>query len=156
MFPRRTNALAISLMLIAYGAAQGQGKRSDAVVKVAAKSSTPDSDGKQIVTVTLTIEKGWHIIANPPGDDELKTYQTVVSVTAKQKLKDVKIEYPRGKKVTCNRLKVVYRVYDDTVKIKAVVYRCKGDTGPLEASVTMQAFTDLVGYPQATVKVPVE
>jgi hypothetical protein len=62
-------------------------------------------------------------------------------VTAKKKLHDVKIEYPPGKKIACDRLKIVYRVYDDTVKIKAEVHRSKGDTGPLEVSVTMQAFT---------------
>src|SRR5262249_33401290 len=54
-------------------AAQGGAKRSDSVVKVTAKAEPekPGADGKQVVIVTLIIDKGWHLYANPVGPEDL-------------------------------------------------------------------------------------
>jgi DsbC/DsbD-like thiol-disulfide interchange protein len=133
-----------------------QGKKSDAVVKVTAKGGKVDGDGKQIVTVTAQIDKGWHIYANPVGDDSLKPVQTVVTVTGKEKLQDVKLDYPTGKVVKDADLKIEYKVYEGKVEIAAHVQRAKGDTGPLEVSVKIQACSDKNCLLPATVKVPVE
>ena len=45
--------------LSADGKAQTGAKKSDSVVKVAASADKPDADGKQSVTITLVIDKGW-------------------------------------------------------------------------------------------------
>ena len=41
--------------------------KSDSVVKATAAAAKPDADGKQTVTLTLAIDKGWHLYANPVG-----------------------------------------------------------------------------------------
>jgi DsbC/DsbD-like thiol-disulfide interchange protein len=133
-----------------------QGKKSDAVVKVTAKGGKVDGDGKQTVTITAQIDKGWHIYANPVGEDSLKPVQTVVTVTGKEKLQDVKLDYPTGKVVKDADLKIEYKVYEGKVEIAAHVQRAKGDTGPLEVSVKIQACSDKNCLLPATVKVPVE
>jgi len=133
-----------------------QAKKSDSVVKVTAKGGKADADGKQTVTVTIHIEKGWHIYANPVGDDSLKPVQTVLTVTGKEKPQDVKVEYPAGKTIKDADLKIEYKTYEDKVEIKALVQRAKGDNGPLEASVKIQACGDKNCLLPATVKVPVE
>jgi len=135
-----------------------RGEKSDAVVKLTAKGSKPDGDGKQTVTITAQIDEGWHIYANPVGEDSLKPAQTVVTVTGKEKLQDVKVEYPEGKLVKEAELKMEYRVYEGKVEIKAQVQRARGDAGPLEVSVKLMACNDKkkTCLLPATVKVAVE
>jgi DsbC/DsbD-like thiol-disulfide interchange protein len=135
---------------------RAQAKKSDSVVKVTAKGDKADADGKQTVTITVQIDKGWHIYANPVGDDMLKPVQTVVTISGKEKPQDVKVEYPAGKTVKDADLKIEYKTYEDKVEIKAQVQRAKGDSGPLEVSVKVQACTDKTCLLPATVKVAVE
>jgi len=131
------------------------GTKSDREVKVTATADKPGDDGKQTVTVTLQINKGWHVYANPVGNDDFATAATTVTVMAKEKPEDVKIDYPAGKLL---KDKVVgdYKVYEDKVEIKAVVKRAKGDTSPLEVSVKIQACNDKTCLLPATVKVPIK
>src|SRR5262245_53173663 len=128
----------------------GQGKRSDSVVKVAATADKPDADGKQIVTVTLTMEGKWHTSANPVENDMLLSAQTTISITGKEKPQDVKVEYPPGK-VVKDKTVGDYKVYEDKVAIKATVKRAKGDTGPLDVSVKFMACDDKTCLLPATV-----
>jgi uncharacterized protein YyaL (SSP411 family) len=118
----------------------GGPKKSDAVVKVTAKAepAKPGADGKQTVTITLEIDKGWHIYANPPGLDDLASSQTEVSISSEKKLKDVKIEYPEGKEVKDSVIGN-YKVYDDEVSIKATIERTAADSGALEVTMKFQA-----------------
>lgn len=123
--------------------AQDGPTRSDAVVKIVAKSSPekPGADGKQEVTVTMTIDKGWHLYANPPGQEDFVTSQTVMNVEAKQPVKDVKVTYPEGKEIidpTLGR----YRVYEDKVVLKATLQRTAGDSSPLELKLRFQSCND--------------
>jgi DsbC/DsbD-like thiol-disulfide interchange protein len=120
------------------GAAHAQLKKSDTVVKAEAKADKIAADGSQVVTVTLTIDKDWHLYANPVGNEDLMDNQVTVSVSSKNKLQDVKVEYPAG---TLVKDKTVgdYKTYEGTVTIKATVRRAKGDTEPLDVSVKMQA-----------------
>lgn len=149
-------AVVAALMVMLVGATvRGQGlKKSDAVVKVAASADKPDADGKQTVTITLVHEGGWHTYANPVGLEDLASAQTSITISAKEKPEDVKVEYPAGKLV---KDKVVgdYKVYEDKVTIKAAVKRAKGDVSPLEVTVKFQACTDKQCLLPAAVKVTV-
>jgi uncharacterized protein len=161
--PRSLRTVVAALALVIAGSVASrlepellaQVKKSDAFVKVTAKGGKADSDGKQAVTITIQIEKGWHIYANPVGDDSLKPVQTVVTVTGKEKLQDVKVDYPAGKLVKEKDLDLEYRIYEGSVEIKAHVRRAKGDSGPLEVSARVHASGGCCVLP-ATVKVPVE
>jgi hypothetical protein len=136
----RVAAVVLALAALA-GTARAQLKKSDTVVKAEAKADPVGADGKQLVTITLTIDKGWHLYANPVGNADLADSQTAVSVSSKNKLQDVKVEYPEGKLV---KDKVVgdYKTYEGKVTIKATVSRAKGDTEPLEVAVKVQACSE--------------
>lgn len=161
--PHSYSFLARWIVVVAVGAlwalsvevSDAAGKKSDAVVKIAAKADKPDGDGKQIVTVTLTMEKGWHTYANPVGNEDLVGAQTVLTVAAKEKLVDLKIDYPAG---TLVKDKTVgdYKVYEDKVEVKITLKRAKGDTSPLELTAKFQACDDKNCLLPATVKIPVE
>jgi hypothetical protein len=133
----RIATLALAFTALA-GTAHAQLKKSDTVVKAEAKADKIADDGKQLVTITLTIDKGWHLYANPVGNEDLSENQVVVSLKSKNKLKDVTIDYPEG---TLHKDKAVgdYKIYEGTVKIKATVQRAKGDTEPLDVTVKVQA-----------------
>jgi uncharacterized protein YyaL (SSP411 family) len=117
-------------------------KKSDSVVKVTATAAPekPGSDGKQVVTVTLLIEKGWHIYAHPPELEDLIPVQTSVSITAKTKPEEVKVEYPKGK-VVQDPILGKYRIYEGKVEIKATVRRAPNASEPLEVTVKFQSCT---------------
>jgi uncharacterized protein len=134
--------------------AQGANK-SDAMVKVSAKAGKAAADGTQEVTVTLDVADGWHIYANPPGLEDLAAVQTTVTVTGTPKPESVKVTYPEAK-VIDDKVLGKYRVYEGKVVVKAAVKRAKGDTGPLEVSVKLQACNDRTCLLPATVKVTVE
>lgn len=136
------------------GPACAQAKKSDSVVKVSAAAGKADADGKQVVTVTLTMDKGWHTYANPVGLDDLKAAQTVVTVAGKEKLQEMKVDYPPGRLIK-DKIVGDYKVYDDKVEIKTTIKRTKGDTGPLEATVKFQACTETTCLLPAIVKVKV-
>src|SRR5262249_2039279 len=59
--------------------------RSDSVVKVSVRAAPekPGPDGKQLLTITLAIEKDWHIYANPVGNEQFENAQTTVAVAGK-------------------------------------------------------------------------
>jgi DsbC/DsbD-like thiol-disulfide interchange protein len=132
-------------------AAQGPSK-SDKVVKVTVKADPdkPGADGQQVVTVTMVVDKGWHIYANPVGQKDLESAATVVKVGAKIP-PVLKVEYPKGKTVK-DKVLGDYNVYEDKVAIKATVKRAEGDKGPLEVGVTFQACNDKSCLLPATVK----
>jgi hypothetical protein len=139
-------------VLVPSSGALAQAKKSDGVVKVEVASDKP-VDGKQVVTITLHIEKPYHIYANPVGsdDDTFKEAATQVLITGKTKPDDVKIEFPAGKVVKDKDLGD-YKVWEDKVVIQATVLRAKGDTGPLQLTLKLQACTDKTCLPPATIK----
>jgi len=129
-------------------------KKSDSVVKAKAQAEKVDKDGKQSVKVTLTVDNGWHIYANPVGNPDQESAATTVTITGKTNPKDVKVEYPKGKLVK-DMLVGNYIVYEGEVVIKAVVERAKGDTGPLEVSVKLQSCNESTCLLPATIKLSV-
>jgi uncharacterized protein YyaL (SSP411 family) len=135
---------------VAQPPADGGPKKSDSVVKttVAAEKS---AGGKQTVTITLIVDKDWHIYANPVGNADQESSATTVVVSANGKPVSAKIDYPKGKLIK-DPLVGDYNIYDGKIEIKAIVDRAAGDTGPLEISVKLQACNDSTCLQPATVK----
>ncbi len=136
------SALTLAVLLLGEaGTAAAQAKKPDSVVKVEAKADgKPDASGHQTLTITLDVEKGWHVYANPVENEDLASVQTVVSIASKAKLDDVKITYPAGKPYGKGDEK--HKIYEGKVTIKAQVKRAAGDTGPLEVSIKLQSCND--------------
>lgn len=128
--------------------AQG-GNDSAEVVKITAKAEKPDADGKQAVTITINIDKPWHIYANPVELDTLASVQTNVKVLSK--VEDAKFTYPAGILVKDDTVGN-YRKYEGTITIKGTVRRARGDTSPLEMSMKIQACDDAKCRLPSTVK----
>jgi hypothetical protein len=103
----------------------------------------------------MTIDQPWHLYANPVGLEDLADAQTTVTVSAKTKPEQVKIEYPPGKEMK-DTVVGNYKVWEDKVIIKAHVRRAKDDSGPLELTVKFQACNDKTCLLPATIKVPVQ
>jgi len=133
------------------------GAKQKSFTKVSATATKPDADGKQVVTVTMTIEGPWYAYANPVGLEDLEGAQTTVTIASKTgKLEDVKIEYPPGK-LKKDAVVGSYKIYEDKVAIKGTVRRAKGDTGPLNVTVKyMNCNPKGVCLPPETVKLTVD
>ena len=146
---------ALALLLTAAGPAPAQGgpKKSADVVKAEAKAGKPAADGSRTVTIALTIEKGWHLYANPVGFEDLAPNQTTVTFTGANKPDDVKIDYPPGKSVKDKVLMAEYRTYEDKVTIKAKV---GAGSGPLEVSLKVQACDERRCLAPSTLKLEVK
>lgn len=90
-------AALLAVPLLALSALDAGGlKRSDAHVKVSADASKPNG-GKQTIKVTLNIDDGWYVYANPVENEDFDANKTTVKVLADGKEVDAKIDYPRGK-----------------------------------------------------------
>jgi DsbC/DsbD-like thiol-disulfide interchange protein len=150
----RFSALTLFACLTCLGAgspANAQAKKSDAVVKAEAKAGKENADGITPVHVSLTIDKGWHIYANPVGSEDFADNATTVTVAGGAKSEGV--EYPAGKVVNDKTLGP-YKVYEDNVKITAKVRRPAGG-GAIELSIKIQACNDSKCLVPATVKLTV-
>ncbi len=135
----------------ACGEARAQGKKSDAVVKVRAEAGRPGTDGVTPVHLTLAVDHGWHIYANPAGQEDLADSATAVTAAGGAKVEAV--EYPAGKLVKDKAIGD-YKVYEDRVTITAKVRRPAGG-GPIDLNVKFQACSDTRCLVPATVKVSV-
>jgi hypothetical protein len=146
--------LAAGLVLAVGQQAPAQGKKSDSVVKAKASADKPGSDGKQVVTIVLEIDPKFHLYANPVGNEDLASSQVVVTITGKAKPQSVKVDYPPGK---TKKDSVVgeYKIWEGKVTVKATVQRAKGDTGPLNVAVKVQACDEKKCLLPATIKLSV-
>jgi thiol:disulfide interchange protein len=131
-------------------------KKEESQVKFTA-TATPIKDGKQTVTIKMTINSGYYAYANPVKNETLEPAQTVVKITSAQKLEDVKVNYPEKQSKTKTTGAESYQIYEGTVEITADVTRAAGDTGPLEATVKFSV-CNVKGFclPPETVKLKVE
>ena len=145
-----TLLLATLLAGAAWQAGEAGVKKSDSKVKTEAKAG---ADGT--ITVNLVIDKGWHIYANPVGNEDLDGAKTVIEVKAGGKALKAKVEYPKG---IVHKDKVIgdYSIYEEKVSIPVRVERAAGDTSPLEISVKFQACDSKQCLLPATVKVTVK
>jgi thiol:disulfide interchange protein len=142
--------LALAAVLEAPALAQKGLITSDSVVKAEVKAAQPDADGKQSFIVTLDIEKGWHLYANPLPKD-FPGICVVVEVAGKSKPTALKVDYPPGKRVVDKDLGD-HHIYEGKVEIKGVATRAKGDSSPLEVHVLVQACSDKKCLQEATIK----
>jgi formylglycine-generating enzyme required for sulfatase activity len=109
-------------------------------VKLSAASTTPDADGNQTVTITLAIDKGWRILANPVENKNFVPWQTIASLKPTVKPVSLEIQYPHGKLFTDPLVpEAVCRYYDDKVEIRALLQRSPGDNGPIDVEVVFVA-----------------
>ena len=131
-------------------------KKSESKVKASATATKAGDDGKQTLTITLEIVKGWHIYANPVGDEDFKDNKTLVSVSAREKVV-ASVKYPEGKIriEDLGKEKVKIRVYEDKVTIEAIVTRTLGDTSPLQISIDVNACDDNNCLPKGVIKLTV-
>lgn len=115
----------------------GAGAKPDKKVKFSAATSRIDPDGNQVLSVTLEVEKGRYIYANPVGNPGLRGAQTDVKVSASVPLESVKVTYPPGAPRSDKDFGE-YKVYEGKVSIKVAVKRAAGDSGPLEVTLKLQ------------------
>lgn len=114
------------------------GKNADSRAKISVASTAPDESGKQLVTVTLDVKKGWHMYANPVDNEDLRGAQTVVKILG---AKDTNVLYPPGLPQSNNTFGS-HKVYEGRTNIKVVVVRPAGDNRPLEVEVKGQVCDD--------------
>jgi uncharacterized protein YyaL (SSP411 family) len=97
-------------------------KESSDVVKTALKLDEKTAKGDRSFTLTLTISPGWHIYANPVGDDTLLESQTEVTLTRGI----ATISYPKGKELT-DSSGAKYAIYEGTVTITGTIPAAKDE-----------------------------
>ncbi len=151
--PVRFTALAILAGLFLCSPAMAE-KTSAEVVKATATADKPDADGKQTVTITLVIDKPFHIYANPIDNKDMVREQTELKITAAKPAK-VAVNFPAGK-VQKDTVLGDYKIWEGTVTIKADVVRAAGDTGPLAIELTVNACTDKLCLQSGTIKLEVK
>ena len=128
-------ALIAGLALAAMATAHA-GEKSDAKIKATATAKKAGADGLQTVTITLEIDKGWYIYANPinANSDVFDGNQTRVAFTNKDKEKiKANVKYPAGKQKKDGKYE--FDVYQDRIVIQAEVQRKLGDTRTLQISI---------------------
>ena len=118
--------------------AGGKAVRIDSTSKVKATvTATPvGADGKQVVTLMLDIDKGWHLYANPTENKTTEPARTIVTVKAKNKL-TAQVQYPVGKVYV--HAGDTYKIYQGHVILPVQIQRPLGDTSPLEVIVNVSA-----------------
>jgi DsbC/DsbD-like thiol-disulfide interchange protein len=135
------------------GAGEKKFGKSDTKVKATATATKLDADGKQMVTITLQVEKGWYIYANPVDNEDYEGNRTIVAIKAGEKV-GAKIRYPDGKVRTDKTDKGVVRtnIYEGKTTIQVDVTRVKGDASPLQIAVDVNSCNGNVCLPKGTVK----
>lgn len=124
---------------------------SSAKVRVFASAGRINEAGKQTITITLMIDKGWHIYANPTRNEQYEGNRTEVKLRAVARSPKYDVEYPAGTFYT-GKYNLKCMVYQGSVNIIAVVQRSMGDASPLEIDITFSACDDDVCLPPATLR----
>jgi hypothetical protein len=145
---------AVTGLMLAATYATAAPKSADKV-KITPKATAPDADGNQLLTLELTIEKPFHLYANPTGNETFEENQVVVKVDAREKPESVKVEYPAGELHKDKATGETFKIYEGTITIKAKVQRVKGDTSPLQVSIFLAACNETTCLPVSTVKLNV-
>ncbi|HEX3152838.1 MAG TPA: DUF255 domain-containing protein [Gemmataceae bacterium] len=129
---------------------------SEDVVHATANLGPADKDGKRALTVTLKIDKPWHVYANPVDNDDLEGARTTVDVHADGKKLPAKIDFPKGK-IEKDEKGVEYKVFEGEIAIAGTV--TSKDATDLEVRIKVQACTSGANgrcLQSATLKIPVK
>lgn len=126
-------AMGLCMTLVSAGGA----KRSDSVVKVKAQLDKAAAPGKAVVVVSLDIAPGWHLYANPVGNEDFEPNRVVVKVAGAE----ATVDYPPGKLVSDKKLGD-YKIYENKVDIRATVDRIPTEANPLQVIVRVQSCDD--------------
>jgi hypothetical protein len=129
--------------------------KMNSIVRASVTSTKPDSEGRQDVTIKLTIKEGHRILANPVQCDDLVLAQTTVTIASATKLQDVKIEYPAGKRKKLFG-DVVFYIYEGEIEIKGQVKRLAGGAAPLDVAIECFPRDDARVYLPEKIKVQVK
>lgn len=115
-----------------------QSADSSKVVKVEIAKDPTSTNQEKVFVITLTVELGYHLYANPVINPDLASVQTSVAVKSEGTSIPSKVEYPAGKLVKDD---VVgdYATYEGVTKIKAKVVVPNDQKTPLEVVVKYQA-----------------
>jgi DsbC/DsbD-like thiol-disulfide interchange protein len=107
-------AVGLALAPVAGNPRAGGGKVDP--VKVEAIAGKPNDSDKQSVTVKITIDKGWHIYANPPENATYDGAATEVTIKAAGKAVKARVDYPPGKLLIDADMQK-FRGYEENVAI---------------------------------------
>lgn len=140
------------LMMSPTQAPKSAAKTTDKLVTVMTKAEKPAADGTQKVTVTVKIEKNYHIYANPIGNPDLDANKSVLTFTGADV---VSIDYPKGKDVI-DKVLGDYKIYEKEIAITAKIKRKAGASGNVESNLKCSACTDKSCLPAATIKTKVD
>ena len=105
---------------------------SEDVVHATVTLAAADKDGKRALSVSLKIDKPWHVYANPVDNDDLEGARTTIDVFADGKRLPAKIDFPKGK-AEKDEKGVEYRVFEGEITIAGTV-TAKDATGLEQAS----------------------
>lgn len=137
------------------GATYAQGSDSSKVVKLEISKDPSSTADEKTILVTLSVEPGYHIYANPVVNPDLSSVQTSVSVKVEGKSIPIKVDYPDGKLVK-DAVVGDYATYEGTVKIKFRVMVPKNEKSQPEVVVKYQACSkkSCLAPAMATLKLP--
>ena len=121
-------------------------------VKVTAAVGKSPDKGKKVILLTLEIEKGWWLFANPVGNSIWPSARTSVKAKATG-LKEVRVDYPKGKKAT-DEVIGDYYIYAGKVVIPITLQLEREDTS-VELLVKYQVMNDRSCAPPERVKLKV-
>ncbi len=123
-------------------------------VKTTVTAAKPDASGQQVITLKLAIEKGWHLYANPVGNEDFEANRTNGTVKSNGKTVPAKVTYPRGKSRTDSI--GTYNVYEGEAIIRAVVNRGDNVSEPLQINIQVSACNESVCLPPGVITVKVQ
>ena len=113
-------------------------KESADVVRAKIDVSNED-DGKRKVVVALTIADGWHIYANPVGNDKLVESQTEMTVFVDGTAVKTDVTYQKGKEYT-DAAGEKYNVYVEGAAMTAITSTLRASK--IEARLKLTACKD--------------
>jgi hypothetical protein len=146
-------------MTFVWHAEAGEAKKdSTTKVKATARATRPDANGKQTVTITLDIEKDWHIFGNPVGSGPYENCRTIVAIDSEynragfllQKKLTANVKYPPGKLHVEGKDQL--SIYEGRAVIQVEVLRTVNDSSPLEVNIDLNACNEGSCLPRGTIK----
>lgn len=122
----------------------GLAQSSDKVNLMVTGAARSDAGTSSEIAVTLNIEPGWHVNANPASMEFL--IPTTTSAVANGKPLDVQIQYPRGRVSDITLGETAIEVYDDGASIRLQPgeenFAILEEAGELDLKVRVQACSD--------------